>query len=353
MTFAHKHETFRRARMHKQGQTHVQHDKWIVSMAQAVLSNKSWYGFSRGKKTMWQETATFFRPPTMFFTHCLRTEPENGSGSVTCNQTPSQGRACMCVFVRCRDQVHSSLKSSFLELWCAVGWGAEAAVPWPSLLCVFWCWRLIRCDSESPTLQAHGTSKDGGTEGGRVRGERERENKEAGEMIVIEQDGWKANNCWELKCHRAQRRDQPHASKDTETIFPWWIVCVYGCELRVWVDVWVLRWWCLLCGGMREIWGLAWDLSPWIRVRLSGQHVTRHVSSTCDRDLALCRSHRLWFSLAQIHVLQLAREQIRTMQAALVGLLSYKWECHSHFKSPCHRIQIMDSSHPEIWQFCC
>lgn len=52
-----------------------------------------------------------------------------------------------------------------------------AAVPWPSFLRVFWCWRLMRCDSESPTLQAHGTLKDGGRGGVE---ERERANIEAG-----------------------------------------------------------------------------------------------------------------------------------------------------------------------------
>lgn len=51
------------------------------------------------------------------------------------------------------------------------------------------------------------------------------------------------------------------------------------------------------------------NLYLYVCVCVLGQHVTHHVSSTCDHDLApnvcLSRSCRLWLSHTQIHALEL------------------------------------------------
>lgn len=146
------------------------------------------------------------------------------------------------VFVRCGDQVCPTLEPSCSEPWWARGGGGgrvEAAAAWPSLLCVFWCWRLIRCDSKRAGHRNTERWRVGGVKGRQIGSEG------GGKVVVvIEENGWKVNICWELKCHGAQRRAQPHASKDTEIIFSWWNVCVHideGFEVMassLWRHVW-------------------------------------------------------------------------------------------------------------------
>lgn len=57
------------------------------------------------------------------------------------------------VFVRCRDQVRLVLLfGTLMGGRRREGEGWRTAAAWPSLLWVFWRWRLMRCDFESPTL---------------------------------------------------------------------------------------------------------------------------------------------------------------------------------------------------------
>lgn len=90
----------------------------------------------------------------------------------------------------------------------------------------------------------------------------------------MEQDGWKGSDCWELKCHGAHKRDQPHANKDTEIIFPWWILLVF-CE---WARLELMApplWGACATERLREIPPYYLSVSFW-------SACTNRTSSNCD-----------------------------------------------------------------------